>query len=152
MNHYYFLNEEFLHNDYIRKNFKIKVISHTDYALTCKLCSIFFVIKRTSENCYQVASVSNFKTEFKSFKKACSVMHYVEDLTRCVEMLEDFELLGIDIDLTGFSWTLIGFTEYMLDKKLVKPKPKNDEKFKKLQEEFHRDLYFREKFSSRFKR
>ncbi len=149
-NHYYFLNEEFLNNRYIRENFKIKIISHTDYALTSKLCSIFFIIKRTSENCYQVSSVSDYKTEFKSFKKAVEVMHYVEDLTRCIEMLDVYKKLGIEFNLNRFTWNLLGFSEYF-GKIKIRKSSNSDLNFKELQAQFHKDLYYQSRFSSRYR-
>lgn len=148
--HWNYLFSSIQSDDYVRKNFAFKSISEKECVLWNSKNSLFFVIKRTSENNYMVGCVCYFRVNFDSFRKASLVVKHIKDMSYCVDVLQAYKSTGIEFDLTNFTWNLLGFNELVKNEPLQfkhKQEPKKERT--EFQKKIEREFYYRSNFCGR---
>ena len=150
--HWNWLYSSFVADDYVRKNFAFRDISEKECCLWNSKNSLFFVVKRTSENNYIVGCVCYFRVNFESFRKAGLVIQHIKDMSYCVDVLQAYKSTGIEFDLSTFTWNLLGFNELITGVPIVSKKQPVEQRQETQSElNFKRNVYFESKFNKKRK-
>lgn len=146
--HWNWLMQSFYQNEYLRERFVVRQINQKEYGFCDFKNNTIFIVKRTSENCFQVAVLSDYQANFKSFKKSLGVLNFMKRYSECIDMLNAYKRKGITFDLSNFRWNLLGITELVKGVRLnivseTKPKKVN---CSDVFEDFRRECYYNSRF------
>lgn len=147
--HWNWLMQRFYQNEYLRERFVVRQINQKEYGFCDFKNNTIFIVKRTSENCFQVALLSDYQTDFKSFKRALGVLRFMKNYSECIDMLNAYKQVGVTFNLSNFRWNLLGFTELV---KGVRLNVRTECKSKKQTssdafEDFRKECYYNSRFS-----
>ena len=146
--HWNWLMQSFYHDEYLSKRFVVRQVNQKECGFCDSKTNTIFIVKRTSENCFQVAVLSDYQTDFKSFKKSLGVLNYMKRYSECIDMLNAYKRKGVTFNLSNFRWNLLGITELVKGIRLnviteVKPKKVNSSD---VFEDFRKECYYNSRF------